>query len=370
MQRHEQLQRPNWQEKVEHLGFDFHTIDGETYWDESAVYEFSALEIDEIEDATKTLESLCMTAVDHVIEEKRYAEMQIPENLVNLIEVSWKNRHKNLYGRFDFTLDAKGTPKLLEYNADTPTALFEASVIQWDWLMDKKPDADQFNSIHEKLVEAWPQLGFTTSLIHFTGILDNQEDVSTLNYLRDTAIQGGFQTELLDVRDIGWNTQGFIDLSHQEIKALFKLYPWEWMMYEEFCDHIMHSQTLILEPAWKIILSNKAILAILWELFPAHQNLLPASLNQEEIKGDVVQKPFFSREGANIKIGKEGISTGGPYGAEGYVYQQHCPLQNFLGNYPVIGSWVIAGQSAGIGIREDKSPITTNKSRFIPHYFV
>lgn len=370
MQRLDQTQRPNWQEKAEYLGFHFHTIGGEIYWNETAVYEFSALEIDTIEEATNTLESLCIAAVEHIIEKKRYAEMQIPKNIINLIEASWNNGHKNLYGRFDLTLDDKGIPKLLEYNADTPTALLEAAVIQWDWLQDKKPEADQFNSIHEKLIEAWPRLGLNTSLIHFTGILDNQEDAGTLNYLRDTAMQAGFNTELLDMRDVGWSGKGFVDLSNQEIKTLFKLYPWEWMMHEKFCDHIIHSQTLMLEPAWKLLLSNKAILAILWELFPNHQNLLPSSLDVKKIRGDFVRKPFFSREGANIQISKEDLKTDGPYGAEGYVYQQYCPLQNFSGNYPVIGSWVIAGESAGIGIREDKSPITTNASCFIPHYFV
>jgi glutathionylspermidine synthase len=39
------------------------------------------------------------------------------------------------------------------------------------------------------------------------------------------------------------------------------------------------------------------------------------------------------------------------------------------GNYPVIGSWVIYGESAGIGIREDRQEVTTNSSRFVPHLF-
>jgi glutathionylspermidine synthase len=36
-----------------------------------------------------------------------------------------------LYGRFDLAYRGDGPPKLLEYNADTPTALFEAAVVQW-----------------------------------------------------------------------------------------------------------------------------------------------------------------------------------------------------------------------------------------------
>ena len=37
--------------------------------------------------------------------------------------------------------------------------------------------------------------------------------------------------------------------------------------------------------------------------------------------------------------------------------------------HALVGSWVIAGKAAGIGMREDKNPITTNLSRFVPHYF-
>lgn len=370
MKRVNQVPRPQWKEKVEDLGFYFHTIEGECYWDETAAYEFCADEVDIIEEASQKLESLCIAAVEHIIAKKRYAEMQIPSTIIELIELSWYNGHKHLYGRFDLVLDQNGVPKLLEYNADTPTALLEAAVVQWDWLQDKKPEMDQFNSIHEKLIDAWPRLNLSSSMVHFAGVLENPEDLGTLNYLRDTATQAGFNTTLLDMRQIGWNERQFVDLTSLEITTLFKLYPWEWMMREEFSEHIKHSQTLMLEPAWKLLLSNKAILAILWELFPDHPNLLPAAFDSKKIDGKFVRKPFFSREGANVQISQGNLNTSGPYGAEGYVYQQYCPLQNFSGNYPVIGSWIVAGEAAGMGIREDKSPITTNTSRFIPHYFV
>lgn len=370
MRRVDQISRPQWKQKVEDLGFHYHTMGGECYWDETAAYEFSAEEVDTIEEASQKLEAICLTAVEHIIENKRYPELQISPSIIDLIELSWYNGHKHLYGRFDLTLDPQGVPKLLEYNADTPTSLLEASVVQWDWLQDKKPEMDQFNSIHEKLVDAWRRLQLSSSTIHFAGIIDNIEDLGTLNYLRDTATQAGFETDLLDMRNIGWNGEKFVDLNLNEIKTLFKLYPWEWMMQEEFVGHIQHSQTLILEPAWKLLLSNKAILAILWDLFPHHPNLLPAAFDSKKLTGDFVRKPFFSREGANIEISQGNLNTAGPYGAEGYIYQEYCPLQSFSGNYPVIGSWMIAGEAGGMGIREDISPITTNGSRFIPHYFI
>jgi glutathionylspermidine synthase len=52
-----------------------------------------------------------------------------------------------------------------------------------------------------------------------------------------------------------------------------------------------------------------------------------------------------------------------------YIYQQYCAPPNFDGNYPVLGSWVIDGESAGIGIRESNTLVTGNFSRFVPHIF-
>ena len=132
------------------------------------------------------------------------------------------------------------------------------------------------------------------------------------------------------------------------------------------------NKTRWIEPAWKLILSNKGILPILWKLFPFHKNLLPAYFDNPHGLLNYVKKPIYSREGANItiyKLGVESTSVDGDYGEEGYIYQDLCELPNYNGNYPVIGSWIIGGKSAGIGIRESKTEITDNLSRFVPHLF-
>ena len=51
---------------------------------------------------------------------------------MNFIAASWKRRDASLYGRFDLRYDGQGPAKLLEYNADTPTSLFETAVFQWE----------------------------------------------------------------------------------------------------------------------------------------------------------------------------------------------------------------------------------------------
>lgn len=298
--------RPDWQSTVEGLGFDFHTIDGLPYWDESACYRFTSEEIGHLEDVTQQLEGMCLQAVDKVIEEKRFHQLAIPENVWPLIEISWLNRHKNLYGRFDFSYDGQSEPKLLEYNADTPVSLLESGLVQWQWLKETRPNEDQFNSIHERLIAAWKRFNLPTKLVHFTCSGDHAEDRGTVDYIADTAQQAGLTPQFIEIADIGWDGQDFVDVEDWPISALFKLYPWEWLMAEEFGRNILLSNTVFIEPAWKMILSNKGILAILWEMFPNHPNLLPASFNANQIHGHIVQKPLLSREGANIHILPQG----------------------------------------------------------------
>jgi glutathionylspermidine synthase len=318
---------------------------------------------------------MCLGAVQHIIDKKRYKELFIPEKAIPLIEKSWNDETPAIYGRFDLSYDGKSDPKMLEYNADTPTSLLEASVIQWDWMEKKFTGVDQFNSIHDKLIAKWTELKdyLKPSALYFAG-LDSLEDYMNISYMRDVASQAGIETKEIEIGDIGWHNKDrvFVDLEMYTIENVFKLYPWEWLFHEEFSNNLIESfdSTYWIEPPWKMILSNKGILPILWELNPGHKNLLPSYFQNGKLD-KYVKKPFYSREGANITIidGNNKIETQGDYGEEGYIYQGYAPLPNFDGNYPVIGSWVIDGVSAGIGIRESNTLITGNLSRFIPHIF-
>lgn len=352
----------------------YHTIDGTLYWDESACYRFTLPEIDALEAATEELQRLSLAVVEQVIRDDLFDCLRIPREFVPLVIRSWETEEPSLYGRFDLAYDGGGDAKLLEYNADTPTALLEASVVQWFWLKDVFPHADQFNSIHEKLIafwRDWPYLKLDP--VHFACAEGSGEDLGNVEYLMDTAFQAGIDTRHIFIEEIGWDDsrRWFADLDEAPIRTLFKLYPWEWMVREEFGRHLLGAPMRALEPAWKMVLSNKGILPVMWELFEGHPNLLPASFSREDIHGDFVKKPLLSREGGNVTIcaGGETIENPGSYGAEGWVYQTYAPLPRFGGNHAVIGSWVIGGAAAGIGIREDAGPVTTNASRFIPHFF-
>src|SRR5437764_916751 len=191
-------ERADWRATAETCGFDFHTIDGERYWDERAYYAFSLDEIERhIEAPTGEIEAMCLELVAHAIDDEKYLRrLKIPEGFWPLLSESWHRDEKSLYGRLDLSFDGRGPAKLLEYNADTPTSIFEAAVFQWTWLeqaIERRITpvrADQFNSIHERLIDAWKKLRLGRHL-HLTGTTENSEDAGTLAYLEDTATQAG-----------------------------------------------------------------------------------------------------------------------------------------------------------------------------------
>ena len=372
MQRHSCTARPNWRESVEEIGLTYHTHETAPYWDETAYYELTAAEVDTLEAAANTLHALCIEAAGVVIERDWWSRLAIPEAAIPAIKDSWERDDFSLYGRFDLAWNGSGAPKLLEYNADTPTALLEASVAQWFWLQQNYRGADQFNSIHERLIAAWKSA--PAGPVHFSAVRDNLEDAQTVHYLRDTCTQAGRVTKELPIEEVGWNgkRQIFTDLEDEPITNLFKLYPWEWLWGEPFAELLPARRANFIEPCWKMLLSNKGLLPVLWELYPGHPNLLPAYTTPEPLGGSYARKPLLSREGANVSLVANGQAleaSGGSYGEEGFIYQELAPLADFGGNHPVLGAWIVNHEAAGLGIREDTRLITGNLSRFVPHLF-
>jgi glutathionylspermidine synthase len=368
--------RPDWRARVEALGLVWHTAAGAPYWSESACYSVSMAEVEAVEQATSTLYDMFVQAGDYVVRRRLFDRFSIPEWCWPLIEQAWRAEPPALnYGRFDLGYDGFGPPKLFEFNCDTPTSLLEAAVVQWAWKEERFPHHDQFNSLHDKLVAKWRDISphLASGRVHF-GHLDDAtgEDAVTTAYLMDTAQAAGLQTRSILMRDIGWDGARFRDLSGEAIAVLYKLYPWEWLVHEPFGRHIAKDQgpTVWIEPIWKMIWSNKAILPILWDMFPRHPNLLWASA--EAPAGDsYVSKPTLAREGANVTVVRRGERVAerhGPYDGP-VIYQGLYDLPDFEGQRPVIGSWIVDGAPAGMGVRED-GLITGNLSRFVPHIIV
>ncbi|NKQ53468.1 glutathionylspermidine synthase family protein [Amycolatopsis sp. K13G38] len=383
MRRGTSAPRRDWQRIVEEQGLVFGsparygTGKDRPYWDESVHYVLEMDEVLSLEADVELLHSMCLEAVDNVVLTERYREFGIPEWVWPHIAESWKRRDPHVYGRFDLRYDGNGPAKLLEYNADTPTSLLEASVLQWHWKTEVFPDDDQWNSIHERLVERWGEIRgllpdsdvyFTWSSADPTG-----EDHITTSYLQETAAEGGLDTVGLAIEEIGWDPllKRFVDLEEAPMNTIVKLYPWEWVVDEEFGHHAVETlpRTLWVEPLWKMLLSNKTLLAMLWENYPGHPNLLPAFVDEPNILTEYVRKPKLGREGANVQILAPGYETQTPgvYGEEGFVYQAFDPLPEFDGFRPALGAWIVGDSSAGLGIRETAGLVTDDGAAFVPH---
>jgi glutathionylspermidine synthase len=406
--------RANWQQMARDYGFHFHTMHGQAYWDETAYYQFTLAQIErDLEAPTEEIQQMCLHVVDEVCKDDALlTKFAIPENFWQPIADSWRAQEPSLYSRLDFVYDGKHSAKLLENNADTPTSLYESGFWQWLWLENNvdrgnlAKSADQFNSLQEKLINQFKVIAhyYDLQYMHFACSKDTDEDRGTVQYLQDCAKAAGLDDYFVYVEDIGLGEKGDLtDLHDQIISHCFKLYPWEFMQREAFGLASVKANVGWIEPIWKSVLSNKAILPALWKAFEGHPNLLPAFYEDEVSKlnafnsGDNkwVKKPLFSREGANIDIlqvaaaklehdpsgthaqmlGKsllndadsKPLSTSGPYGEEGFIYQAYAPLPKFGNSYTLIGSWLVGNQAAGISIREDESMITQDLSRYLPH---
>lgn len=376
--------RPDWQARAEAVGFTWHHDSGARYWDESAAYALTLEQVEAgLEAPTAELHQMCLDLVDEAVKSERLMGLlEIPEALRDYVADSWKRGEPSLYGRFDFAYDGAAPAKLYEYNADTPTSVFETAVFQWLWLEDRIADgtlpagSDQFNSLHEKLVDRFRAIFPDGGFVHFSSDPDFVEDRQTVRFLEDLARQAGLDPKFIALDQIGLNADGrFVDDENWLIQAMFKLYPWEQMLRDDYAEPLPDAGVTVLEPAWKALLSNKGILPLLWERHAGHPNLLEAWFEADpahvQLGPDYVRKPLFSREGANIAIvqgetREEGLDGG--YGAGGWIRQAlHAPPV-FDGRHVIVGSWLVGDEPAGMALREDEGPITRNTSRFVPHF--
>ena len=376
-------ERPDWQAKADSLGFTWHHTSGDPYWSDNVAYALTLQEVEEgIEAPTAELHQMCLDLVDEAVKSERLmAQLDIPEKLRDYVADSWKRGDPSLYGRFDFAYDGKGPAKLYEYNADTPTSIYESAVFQWLWLEDRIADgsipagADQFNSLHEKLGARFHAIFPNGGFVHFSSDPDFVEDRQTVRFLEDLAKQAGLDPKFVAIGDIGLNADGrFVDEENWLIQAMFKLYPWEQMLRDDYAEPLPTAEVTVLEPAWKSILSNKGILPLLWERHAGHPNLLESWFEDDPgasaLSSAHVRKPLFSREGDNISIvepsGTEAGKDGG-YDGRAILQAVHAPPV-FDGRHAIIGSWVVGEEPAGMSVREDEGRITRNVSRFVPHF--
>ncbi|MCL9781716.1 glutathionylspermidine synthase family protein [Vibrio sp. S4M6] len=379
------LPRENWQDRMCQFGFDFYEVSAKhPYWVEDKYFQLTMAQVDQIDAVTENLHQMCINAVKHVFEHDLLDKFGLPNKHHDLLRRSWQEDQTYLYGRFDFAWNGIDQPKMLEYNAQTPTSIFEASVAAWDWLKcnvsaNALPrDVDQFNSHDEQLIVQFNFLKTTKQpdnhILHFACYEDSAEDLRTVTYLAACAEEAGWEPVITDIRQVHLTMDyRFADHNKKPISNLFSLYPYEFALFDEYADYIADSGCRFIEPLWKVLLSSKALLPILWELYPHHDNLLECYFADDPKSRQLsrkVIKPIYSREGANISISinDEHIeSTTGFYGEEGHIVQQFAPLAKFQSGYSVVGSWMIGQTATGVSFRESDNRITDDVARFIPH---
>jgi glutathionylspermidine synthase len=404
-----------------------------SYWREHTCAELTESETDLIGHIGAELFRMCVTAGDYAIEHDLFDKMGIPPWAVRLIKETWKDDTTDrywpmTYGRFDLRLDLGSDgmvtgAQLLEYNADTPTSLVESAVIQWNWLIFNHPQYGQYNELYEKLVDAWvleitrfeKRTGRTVDLVHCAWTTEEKsgEDLMTVGLMASAAEEAAqhmgspeqpkFRVKIMAVEDIklheriGETVYGdghngtamgfFTDPEGEVLQLVFKLYPWEWLVRDTYgktvCWNMLQPDgTVWMEPPYKMLWSNKGLLAILWKLFKddpvRSQYLLPAYFEGEEPPGfrdNCARKPLLGREGNSVILTVNGeVIDGEPgdYGKEGFVLQQYAPLPAFPSldgkTYHLIaGVWTVSDAAVALCFRESPNMITNNTSYFLPH---
>lgn len=390
--------RPGWEQLIVDEGITY-SVDGpedpDHYWNEFASYNFSRLEVISLARQTEELHKMCLEAAHHLAK-GTYGTLGLGQQGFELARNSLVQSEFDLYGRMDLVYSGvEGEPvKLLEYNADTPTGIIEAAVSQQTWLHARGASELDWNDLGEALVNRWRELRRISKydILHLAHVSDeidpSGEDRNNTWLLAFTAQQAGWITKMIPVDEIIWDEEEerWEDADGLRIDNLFKLYPWEDLTADtnQGYDQLLFAHYPEIhhwvEPAWKMFLSNKVLLAALWELFPGHPNLVEAYVGSPGPMRNWVRKPIFGREGEGITIhapdygvmieDTESFFAGAP--DSDFIYQEYLDIPNFPGtkqptNYPILGSWVVGGRSVGVAVRESTSRVTSWDARFVPH---
>lgn len=375
---------------LESIGFGWHTdLDGSRY----IANELVSITQDEAEafyEATNELYDMYVAAAEYVINNDLFHELGIPFNLVDTIKASWENDvHWHLYGRFDLAGGIDGKPiKLIEFNADTPTSLFETAIIQWAMLkFNNLDEAAQFNDVYEALVENFKRLitleedtsrfdeYYEGWKILFSSIAGSVEDENTTRLLESAARDAGFECDFAFVDEVSFDDENGIFWNGQNWEYWFKLIPWEMIAIDEsdlaliIKNIIKNQKAIILNPAYTLLFQSKGIMKILWDLYPNHPLLLESSF--EPLKGKKqVKKPFLAREGANVSIinsdGSIEIQNDGEYANGKFLYQEFADFAKDENGNSYQAGMFFAFEGCALGFRKGKD-IIDNYSKFVGH---
>ncbi|WP_096025042.1 glutathionylspermidine synthase family protein [Campylobacter lanienae] len=375
---------------LESIGFGWHTdLDGSRYITDELV-SITDDEAEKFYEAANELYDMYVAAAEYVIDNDLFHELGIPFNLVDIIKASWENDvHWHIYGRFDLAGGIDGKPiKLIEFNADTPTSVFETAIIQWAMLkFNNLNEAKQFNDLYEALVENFKRLVtleedtsrfdeyYEGWKILFSSIAGSNEDENTTRLLEAAARDAGFICDFAFVDEVGFDDEGGIFWNEKNWEYWFKLIPWEMIAIDEsdlalIIKNIINNQkAIILNPAYTLLFQSKGIMKILWDLYPNHPLLLESSYQPLSGKKQV-KKPFLAREGANVSIinsnGSIEAQNGGEYDNGKFLYQEFANFAKDDNGDSYQAGVFFAFEGCALGFRKGKD-IIDNYSKFVGH---
>ncbi len=368
--------RPDWQDIAASLDYTyFRNEDGSLAWREDVAYQFSSGLVSAIGLAAGRLHKLCLDFVGEAVQSPEILEtFGIPEAMWPVVRASWERRDPFFIGRFDFAL-VDGVIKMIEYNADTPATVPESTVVQRRWLSDVCPDRQQASWLQSTTTQ-WlrklhsPDRRAMSDVVHVVPYPGCTEDYAHARTYAEWLKDAGMTAILAELADIEVSAAGELLHKGRIIKSMIRMYPWELMFREEGSRHLLTSSCRFLSPPWTALLSNKALLAALWERNPGHPNLIPTRFSPEGMD-NYVSKPLCSRGGENVSIfidGENVETQAGTYGAYRRVYQEFVDCR--VGDaYASIGAWVVGeGRFAGITMRESQGMIVKDISAIVPHF--
>lgn len=378
-------------EYLESIGFTWHTDTDKTSYVSDQIVSITEQEAEAYYEATNELYDMFCEAGQYVIDNNLFHELDIPFSLVELIKQSWEDEvHWHLYGRFDLAGGLDGKPiKLIEFNADTPTAVFETAIIQWAILkFNKLEESSQFNSLYEALKDNFKRLVTLDSELEkfdeyyeklnwkilFSSIAGNDEEEHTTKLLQHIASEAGYKTDFAFIEDVAFSDDG-ISKDDELFEFWFKLIPWEDIAIDEgelaviLTDIIKDKKAIICNPAYSLLFQSKGIMKILWDLYPNHPLLLETSFEPLE-NTKQVEKMCFGREGANVAIVDENnaleLKTDGPYENFKPIYQEYVEFpKDENGDHYQAGVFY-AYEACGLGFRKG-GKILDNISKFVGH---
>ena len=383
--------KPLTDDYLESIGFSWHTDSDNSSYVSDEIVIINEDEANAYYEACNELYDMFAQAGQHVIDNDLFHEINIPFNLIEMIKESWENDvHWHLYSRFDLAGGIDGKPiKLIEFNADTPTSLFETAIIQWAMLKANGLDeAKQFNNLYEalkdnfkriitldtdveKFEEYYANLGWK---ILFSSISSSSEDINTTKLLEHIASEAGFNTDFEFIENVQFNDDGIFK-DEESFEFWFKLIPWENIAIEEselaliLTEIIKEKKAIIFNPAYSLMFQSKGFMKVLWDLYPNHPLLLETSFEPLDNKKQV-EKRCFGREGANTKIinsdGSIDVETPGDYEGHKAIYQEYVELPTDDQGKTYQAGVFFAYEACGLGFRRGEK-ILNNMSKFVGH---